>query len=208
MQKRGLFNKKYLTTDFLKLKIYRVNSCIRQLARQRQKPSAHGALELPQFYPAAISTRYSELQRRLLFKTHVADELAYTPAIGNHEVPNQLAEVAAFTRGTKTTLWRRAEAPAAAVRFQLSSFSRNKALRGRAVAFSCRASSVARSINVLSAYRSTRIALRAQRDSMLEKRLYRQRTPLRLPRTAVKRAEVRRSGSRLFARNTLKAPKT
>lgn len=208
MQKRGLFNKKYLTTDFLKLKIYRVNSCIRRLARQRQKPREHNVLELPQLHPTAVSTRHLELQRRLLFKTRVADELAYAPTIGNHEVPNRLAEVTAFTRGTKTTLWRRAEAPTAAVRFQLSSFSRNKALRGRAVAFSRRAGSVARGTSILSAYRSTQIALRTQRDSMLEKRFYRQRTPLRLPRTVVKRAEVRRSGSRLFARNTLKNPKT
>lgn len=104
MQKRGLFNKKYLTTNFLKLKIYHVNSCIRRLARQRQKPREHNVLELPQLYPTAVSTRHSELQRRLLFKTRVADESAYASAIGHHEAPNRLAEVTAFTRGVKTTL--------------------------------------------------------------------------------------------------------
>lgn len=56
--------------------------------------------------------------------------------------------------------------------------------------------------------RAGNLALYLQRSRLLEKRFYRQHTRLRLPRTIVKRAEIRRSGSRLFARNTLKLPET
>jgi len=87
-------------------------------------------------------------------------------------------------------------------------FARNSVLRGRAIAGSTRNSALALNDNALSSRRQVSIVLHAQRTGMLEKRLYRQRTPLRLPRTVVKRLEVRHSGARLFARNTLKNPKT
>lgn len=87
-------------------------------------------------------------------------------------------------------------------------FARNSVLRGRAIAGSTRNSAVALGDNALSSSRRVSVVLQAQRTGMLEKRLYRRRTPLRLPRTTVKRLEVRRSGARLFARNTLKNPKT
>lgn len=59
-----------------------------------------------------------------------------------------------------------------------------------------------------SAAKATAIALRAQKTGLSEKRFYRRRAKLRLPGVAVRRREVKRSGAKLFARNTLKQPKT
>lgn len=56
--------------------------------------------------------------------------------------------------------------------------------------------------------KATAIALRAQKTSLSEKRFYRRRAKLRLPRVTVRRREVRRNGAKLFARHSLKHPQT
>ncbi len=88
-------------------------------------------------------------------------------------------------------------------RFQLPDFARNRVLRSRAAALYLRVQAVSHS-----AATAANRTLSLQQSRMLEKRFYRQRPALRLPRTSVKRSEIRRGGARLFARNTLKTPET
>lgn len=94
------------------------------------------------------------------------------------------------------------------MRLQLPSFARNSALRGRTSAIFARTPAGSATGNVLTAQRAANLTLRTHRMRVTEKHFYARRTPLRLPRTVVKRAEIRRSGVRLFARNTLKNPET
>lgn len=104
VQNRGVFDKKYLVSPFPAVKQFEVNRRIRHIARQRQKPFTQSSTVALQLHPADTSIRYSELRRRLQFKTRIADEQAYLfPTAGSITV-SRLPEVSAFTRGTKTTL--------------------------------------------------------------------------------------------------------
>lgn len=62
--------------------------------------------------------------------------------------------------------------------------------------------------NTTQASRAATLAVRSQRTRLLEARYYRTRAKLRLPNQRVKRQERKREGLRLFARHTLKKPKT
>ena len=58
-------------------------------------------------------------------------------------------------------------------------------------------------------YNRASVALQAGKSALVEKRVYRQRSNLRLPRVRAPKKEVRRKRNpKLFARNSLKAPKT
>jgi hypothetical protein len=62
--------------------------------------------------------------------------------------------------------------------------------------------------NFLQHSRAAALAIRSERTRLLEARYYRSRAKLRLPKLRVRRAERKREGLRLFARHTLKRPKT
>lgn len=162
--------------------------------------------------PKTLRTRYSGLARRLQFRQFaVADTVA-----------ENTSEFYAHTTFTtlyhdKKSILREVTTPEASDRFQLPAFARNAALRARAQAFSLRAQRELQPSTLpapkqfrpyAAAAKATAIALRAQKTSLSEKRFYRRRAKLRLPRVTVRRREVRRNGAKLFARHTLKQPQT
>lgn len=62
--------------------------------------------------------------------------------------------------------------------------------------------------NVIQASRAATLAVRSERTRLVGARYYRTRAKLRLPNQRVKRQDRKREGLRLFARHTLKRPKT
>lgn len=207
MQKGLLRDKMYLTTPFSELQYFRGSRQVRRLTRQQQlKPNR---VDVVQLYPGTLGNRYAELRRRLQFKTLAVGGQKYK-MLGLHTPATRyLPEATTSISAGQLTLCRQVEAPVAAERFQLPAFARNRILRSRAsVSYRRSAGAGSNETDPLSFSRVGSLALRLQRSKLLEKRFYRQHTQLRLPRTVVKRAEIKRSGARLFARNTLKLPTT
>jgi hypothetical protein len=152
-------------------------------------------------YPESVDARYLERRRRLEFNVR-------TFTYPSSEAVTSLPPLTALDLDGKAALGRLSDAHGVTTRFQLPSFARNRALRGRASALTSRMNPTLRVANTTICSRAANLTLRAQRTRLLEKRFYRRSNRLRLPRTTVKRREARHSGARVFARNTLKSPET
>lgn len=203
----NLLSKAHLTTSFRALRVYKRNRRFSQIIRQHQRAVGAAPSAASFVSPQPLHTRYVRMVKRSVLKNLTAGHAVTSGQVFSASVPTLAghANNHTVTGGV---------AQGAGARATVSVFSRNATLRARSEATAARLKTSRSFVNstqqgtVAAAVRATALTLRVKRIQLLEKRTYRQRAKLRLPRVSVARREALRTNAKLFARNTLKSPQT